>query len=248
MTRTHPPSLRAALLVILALVGLLALAAAARGEQAAQATPPPPPNAPKDTQTPEVQQVAEWYVSPLGKALGPFTLDELVALFVERQIDGKTPVWRDGMADWVLLNDVAELQPAIASVAPKKDGPVPPPSKTSQELLDKAVFDYLIGTWRFEGYIDQGGYRYYLVVELTYRTDGTYAGTEMIQLPSQGGPVAPFINARLGTFEVTAIDETDFVLTIHERNGESVKSSLSIVNQTTVENSVDRSKRSYRIR
>ena len=45
-----------------------------------------------------------------------------------------------------------------------------------------------------------------------------------------------------------SIDETDFVLTIHERNGESVKSSLSIVNQTTVENSVDRSKRSYRIR
>jgi len=247
MTRTHSPSLRAALLVILALVSLLALAPVARSEQRAQATPPPPPNAPKDTQTPEVQQVAEWYVSPLGKALGPYTIDELIKLFVERTIDSKTPVWRDGMSDWVLLRDVPELQPVIAA-GPKEDGPVPPPAKNTQDLLDQSMFDYLVGTWRFEGYIDQGGYRYYVVAEITYRSDGTYAGTEQIQLPSQNGPMPPYIHARIGSFEVTAIDENNFVLTTHERNGSSSKTSLRIIDRTTLEDAVDRRKRSHRVR
>jgi len=248
MTRTIPLSLAAFLLAALAFAGLLAMTAtAARAEQVAQATPPPPPNAPKGDQAPGVEEVAEWYVSPIGKALGPFTISELRKLYAEREIDGKTPVWRDGMADWVLLKDVPELQPVIAA-GPKQDGPVPPPAKKTQDLLDQAMFDYLVGTWRFEGNIDQGGYRYYLVVEITYRRDGSYAGREMFQLPSQGGQIPPFINERLGTFEVTAIDERNFVLTIHERNGQSLKSSLYIVDQTTLENSVDRSKRSYRIR
>ena len=255
MTRNHSlplvaRPLVATLLAALALMSFLAVAAvpsrAAQPAQLAQVTPPPPPNAPKVTE-PDPNEIAEWFVSPAGKALGPHTIGELTRMAAERKIDAKTPVWKEGMTDWVLLRDVPELQPVVAA-APKSDEPNPPPPLNTQELLDKAMLDYLVGTWRFEGNIDQGGYRYYLVVEITYRRDGSYAGREMFQLPSQGGQVPPFINERLGTFEVTAIDERNFVLTIHERNGQSLKSSLYIVDQTTLENSVDRSKRSYRIR
>jgi hypothetical protein len=56
-----------------------------------------------------------WYIVVDGATLGPFTPLELKA---HPDVNPDTLVWRDGMAGWVPLRDVPELQEIF-----KDDGP-----------------------------------------------------------------------------------------------------------------------------
>src|SRR5207248_2296020 len=49
-----------------------------------------------------------------GKRLGPFGRDELAA----RLIDARTPIWKQGMAQWARAGEVPELKELLAELPP----------------------------------------------------------------------------------------------------------------------------------
>ncbi len=50
---------------------------------------------------------AEWYVVIDGEQVGPITSVEIDSYFMSGRIDRETYVWRDGLADWQPMNEVA---------------------------------------------------------------------------------------------------------------------------------------------
>jgi hypothetical protein len=58
-----------------------------------------PPVAP-----PEAHQEAEWYYVAASGRSGPVTLESLLKLAADGQIDAQAPVWKAGMPDWVALS------------------------------------------------------------------------------------------------------------------------------------------------
>lgn len=62
-----------------------------------------------------------WFYTQGGQRLGPVSADKLRELLATRSINGETPIWRHGLADWQPLRSTefgAELQgspPPIAS-------------------------------------------------------------------------------------------------------------------------------------
>lgn len=75
--------------------------------------------------------MAEWYFVENGAQAGPVSAAELQQKVASGQITPDTLVWKDGMADWVGLSAVLELQspaPPAPSAAPT---PLPPPAVSS---------------------------------------------------------------------------------------------------------------------
>lgn len=68
----------------------------------------------------------QWYYSKNGNQLGPISTEELQSKVVSGEIAAKDLVWKDGMADWLSVGEIAELRPA-ASPAPV-GGASPSPS------------------------------------------------------------------------------------------------------------------------
>jgi hypothetical protein len=66
---------------------------------------PPPPLPPGPAAPPE----AMWYFAQAGQQLGPVPASRLRQLFVDGEVDGKALVWREGMAQWAPITDVADL-------------------------------------------------------------------------------------------------------------------------------------------
>ena len=64
--------------------------------------PPPPPLPPSGPET-------MWHFAQGNQQLGPVPASRLRQLFVDGQVDGSTLVWREGMAQWVPITDVADL-------------------------------------------------------------------------------------------------------------------------------------------
>lgn len=63
-----------------------------------------------------------WWVSVTGTAEGPLAADEIAAQHAQGRVGATTPVWRDGMAEW-LPADRTELAPIVTAVGQ----PAPPP-------------------------------------------------------------------------------------------------------------------------
>lgn len=59
--------------------------------------------------------VAAWYYALDQDRHGPLNPSELVALVRQATVTPDTHVWKEGMADWLLLKDVPELSEAIAA-------------------------------------------------------------------------------------------------------------------------------------
>jgi hypothetical protein len=63
----------------------------------------------------------QWFYTQGGQRQGPVTADELRALLSALTIDGETPVWRKGMADWQPLRSTEiavhfkDTPPAVAA-------------------------------------------------------------------------------------------------------------------------------------
>lgn len=234
--------------VLLILPLLLALAPAAPALAADQpqqipqardpATPPPPPPPEEPATPPAVQEAAEWYVSPKGQALGPFTLSQLRDMAAQGQIDGGTAVWKQGMADWARLRDVAELADVLVAAAPKADkAKAPPAAPSEQDLLDQEFKAYLAGTWYLDGPMVVNGVYYHITVETTYRPDGTFAGRQTVHLPSPGGgPSYPYVTAYRGTWQVIGQDASRFVLMTISQNEEPKRTALEVLDQNRLRN------------
>jgi predicted Zn finger-like uncharacterized protein len=77
-------------------------------EQRRVAEPPPPP--------PDEQ--GEWYVLVAGKQKGPMTVDLVMTMLDRNEIDQRTYVWRDGMAEWQRLSAVAEFKERASKAGP----------------------------------------------------------------------------------------------------------------------------------
>lgn len=204
---------------------------------------PPPLPAPVPAETPE------WFYGQNGQALGPFTVSYLRDLAARNELSVDTPVWKEGLANWVRLGEVPELASVVAAIpGAANKGNQPPPPPDSQALLNENMRKYLIGTWRFDGPITQAGITAFVKVEITYRPDGSYAGVQSIQMPPMSGiQPPPVINQRSGRYTVTAVDESHFVMNLTEYGGGPIQVSLRIVDQNTVEDTTNLL-RSYRIR
>jgi uncharacterized membrane protein len=70
-------------------------------EQAAGAPPPPLPTG------------AQWFYSRDKERLGPVSIETLRHLLQNRTIDGKTLVWREGLADWQPLASTTEFDDGV---------------------------------------------------------------------------------------------------------------------------------------
>ncbi|WP_455136069.1 DUF4339 domain-containing protein [Thermophilibacter sp.] len=62
-----------------------------------------------------------FYVVLDGKSVGPLATPELLRLIAERRVTKETYVWRPGMTDWQLAEDVPEVLKLVALTPP----PVP---------------------------------------------------------------------------------------------------------------------------
>ncbi len=197
-------------------------------------TPPPLPDAPPPLPT----EAADWFYGSGGQALGPFTISRLKQLAAQGEVTEDTPVWKKGMDKWVRLGEVAELASVLAAI-PKVEGQ-PPPPPDSQALLNEAARKYLLGTWRYDGPVTQGGITAFVKIEITYRPDGSYAGTQTIQMPSMSGvQPPPQTIGRSGRYTITAIDKQQFVLTMSEYGGAPSQISLRVIDQNTVEDTAN---------
>lgn len=66
-----------------------------------------------------------FYVAMDGKATGPFALSELSNLVKLKRLTNETYVWRAGMAEWDLAQNIPEILGVVALTPP----PVPVDSK-----------------------------------------------------------------------------------------------------------------------
>jgi hypothetical protein len=79
-----------------------------------------------------------WYYSKMGLQQGPVPEDELRQKIRRAEIGDTNLVWREGMADWLPISQVAELRdtisPAIPDPAPQTGMPTPvvPPPQPQQ--------------------------------------------------------------------------------------------------------------------
>ena len=74
-------------------------------------TPPPMPN-------------VQYHISMNGTQAGPFNMQQLAQMAQSGQLTPQTYVWKQGMANWELASNVAELAGLFAPPAP---GSIPPP-------------------------------------------------------------------------------------------------------------------------
>ena len=78
----------------------------------------------------------EWYYMDGEKRIGPVAQDAVIALIRSGTVNRSTPVWRDGIADWLELGQ-SELASFIATPPPEPRKAVPPaytpPPVTAQQ-------------------------------------------------------------------------------------------------------------------
>lgn len=80
-----------------------------QGVNQPQQAPPPPPN-------------SQFFIALSGQQSGPFTLVQLQQMIQIGSFTKNHHVWKQGMAEWILANDIQELSNLFSSVPP------PPPS------------------------------------------------------------------------------------------------------------------------
>lgn len=83
--------------------------------QGSMNTPPPMPN-------------VMYHISMNGSQAGPFNMQQLSQMAQNGQLTPQTYVWKQGMANWELAGNVAELASLFAPSAPGSMPPPPPPT------------------------------------------------------------------------------------------------------------------------
>ncbi|MCP5424962.1 MAG: TIGR00266 family protein [Gammaproteobacteria bacterium] len=69
--------------------------------------------------------MSQWYLSYDGQQSGPMTLDQARA---QAAVNPRGHAWRDGMASWLPIGEVAELKRSSSPVPGAAPTPAPPPS------------------------------------------------------------------------------------------------------------------------
>lgn len=69
--------------------------------------------------------MADWFYGKDGTQHGPISDQEIGGLISSGQIDGTTIIWREGMADWLPISQVAEFQSILTPASTGENGTVP---------------------------------------------------------------------------------------------------------------------------
>ncbi len=72
-----------------------------------------------------MEEARSWHVTLDDGESGPLSIDELERLLECGAIDGRAMVWRQGMADWMVLEDVGELGELCAHIQPGAEAEEP---------------------------------------------------------------------------------------------------------------------------
>jgi hypothetical protein len=81
-----------------------------------------------------------WYFMNGDKQEGPYEQEELVGLIKAGRLNGKTPVWRDGMGDWLQLSQTELSAHAAPKVPPPFTGISTPPSPPPPAFASSSSF------------------------------------------------------------------------------------------------------------
>jgi predicted Zn finger-like uncharacterized protein len=77
----------------------------------------------------------EWTLNMPDGDQRAVSVEEIGQLFASGAINGETYAWRDGMADWQPLNQIAELAPVLASPVPRPSAAPAPDPRLAGKLL-----------------------------------------------------------------------------------------------------------------
>ena len=154
-------------------------------------TPPPPPPPP-----PPAQQLKVFYAVN-GQVFGPFNKEQLATKIAAGEVNRKTMVWMEGMADWQAAATVGAVAPLLTAVPP-------------EPKFDAAAF--LAGTWESQapGHFPDGT-QYQYAGTITYRADGSMTGFGTITAQTQYGQFV-LNNSIKGTWKVDPKTDNSFIL------------------------------------
>jgi hypothetical protein len=71
-----------------------------------------------------------WFYSSNGNQSGPVTQQELASKVECGEVKGTDLIWKEGMADWLPLNQVPEFSGVVVSSVPQFGAPMPQQSRT----------------------------------------------------------------------------------------------------------------------
>ena len=112
----------------------VAAAASAPGASAAEAKP-----------AAAAEDQGVWYIVVEGEQVGPLAEADVVGRLSRGEINGDTLAWKDGMADWVKISTVPELnkssvaQPATAALVDASVAPASAPARRSSARMRAVV-------------------------------------------------------------------------------------------------------------
>ena len=66
-----------------------------------------------------------WYYTVNGRRMGPVAQSQLAGMLAGGQVGPHTPVWRQGMPNWLPASQVAELKQSGSPVPPPMTSPIP---------------------------------------------------------------------------------------------------------------------------
>ncbi len=80
--------------------------------------------------------IMTWFYTSNGNQSGPVTQQELAAKVQRGEVKGTDLIWKEGMADWLPLNQVPEFSVAVPS-APQFGAPMSQPSPYNNAMRPK---------------------------------------------------------------------------------------------------------------
>lgn len=84
-----------------------------------------------------------WFYTSNGNQSGPITQQELASKVQSGEVKITDFIWKEGMADWLPLNQVAEFSGAVVSSAPQFGAPMPPRTNTYNAVTRPQITNYL---------------------------------------------------------------------------------------------------------
>jgi hypothetical protein len=223
--------------------GICLLAAMARiapaqdletSDQAGGTTPPLPALTTEDKEDkggppPLPGQQAHYYVEENGAPVGPLTLTQILQLIQAGQMNRTDLVWKAPLVNWVMADSITELQELFAQVQPP---PIP---------LEARIKNYLTGIW--ESQIQNPSTGTTQKWTTRYNADGSFAGTQTMGM----GGIPPVTVPLQGTWQVGAISEHRFSLTLNITGQHAPTTSMMrILDRNTIEDE-HRGYRAYRM-
>ena len=84
-----------------------------------------------------------WFYTSNGNQSGPVTQQELASKVQSGEIKSSDLIWKEGMADWLPLNQVPEFSGTVVASVPQFGAPMPPQTNTYNAGPRPQITNYL---------------------------------------------------------------------------------------------------------